>query len=284
MSGGRPILNVLRVARLPIFTQLNLEEALLRATADNWLIINDGAFTPAIVLGISGRPAELVRCPEALQSGIQVIRRFTGGGTVVVDHDTVFSTLIMQAEDVPHVQPYPQPIMAWTEQLYRPAFTMTKCPDFSVRENDYVIGGTHKVGGNAQAITGKRWLHHTSFLWDYDQEAMALLRPPPRAPRYREGREHGEFVTRLCDVLAPEGSDNDGAGPAATRRHLVSAIVQAASALGFTLQERTLAEAAPALQRKPHLGTRLVDLREFLSDQELATLGALQQQGSQPGP
>ena len=38
-----------------------------------------------------------MHCDEAVQYGIQVIRRFTGGGTVVVDHDTVFSSLIMQA-------------------------------------------------------------------------------------------------------------------------------------------------------------------------------------------
>ncbi len=51
---GRPVLNLLRLARMPIYTQLHLEEALLRATKDNWLIVNDGAFNPAIVIGISG--------------------------------------------------------------------------------------------------------------------------------------------------------------------------------------------------------------------------------------
>ncbi len=50
---------------------------------------------------------------------------------------------------------------------------------------DYVFE-QRKFGGNAQAITGKRWLHHTSFLWDYDPAAMALLKHPPRSPKYRE--------------------------------------------------------------------------------------------------
>lgn len=48
------VLNLLRVSRLPIHTQLVLEEALLRNTSGNWMLINDGAFKPAIVLGISG--------------------------------------------------------------------------------------------------------------------------------------------------------------------------------------------------------------------------------------
>ena len=52
---------------------------------------------------------------------------------------------------------------------------------------DYVFD-QRKFGGNAQSITGKRWLHHTSFLWDYRPEAMALLKHPPRSPKYREVR------------------------------------------------------------------------------------------------
>jgi hypothetical protein len=50
----QPILKLLRLSRFPIYHQLVLEEALLRATTDNWCLINDGAFAPAIVMGISG--------------------------------------------------------------------------------------------------------------------------------------------------------------------------------------------------------------------------------------
>jgi hypothetical protein len=102
---------------------LGSQEALLRADAGNWCIVNDGAPDPSVVLGISGRasfaslskkpkkPIETclngVRCvgreyapscagkPHALvdvaaahRDGIQVIKRFSGGGTVIVDADT----------------------------------------------------------------------------------------------------------------------------------------------------------------------------------------------------
>jgi hypothetical protein len=49
---------------------------------------------------------------------------------------------------------------------------------------DYTFGH-RKFGGNAQAITKKRWLHHTSLLWDFKPENMALLKHPKRAPEYR---------------------------------------------------------------------------------------------------
>jgi lipoate-protein ligase A len=39
---------------------------------------------------------ELLDGPLVQQRGVPVIRRFTGGGTVVVDRSTVFATLIMQ--------------------------------------------------------------------------------------------------------------------------------------------------------------------------------------------
>lgn len=43
-----------------------------------------------------------------------------------------------------------------------------------MRENDYLFG-SHKIGGNAQSIIKDRWVHHTSFLWDYKPERMRYL-------------------------------------------------------------------------------------------------------------
>ncbi|PNH04768.1 hypothetical protein TSOC_009061 [Tetrabaena socialis] len=147
--------------------------------------------------------------------------------------------------------------MAWTERLYRPAFQAAGCGDFALRENDYVVGGGRKCGGNAQAITGRRWLHHTSFLWDFVPDRMTLLRQPPKAPQYREGRSHSDFVVRLCDVLPRDRG----------RQLLLEALAGAAGDLGFDVQERSLAEAAVALQRQPLLGTKLLDLRAHLQPQ-----------------
>jgi hypothetical protein len=50
----RPIVKLLRLARFPILQQLQLEEALLRATKCNWFLINDGTPRHSIVMGISG--------------------------------------------------------------------------------------------------------------------------------------------------------------------------------------------------------------------------------------
>ncbi|CAI9115347.1 OLC1v1016234C2 [Oldenlandia corymbosa var. corymbosa] len=195
---GLPSMNLLRVKGMPILEQLHLEERLLRTTLDNWCILNDGTNDRNIVMGVSGKPAELLNINSVLQDKVAVIRRFTGGGTVIVDHNTVFATFICNKDALPDVQPYPRPIMSWSSLIYKDVFQ--EVGDFSLRENDYVFGN-HKFGGNAQSITKTRWIHHTSFLWDFDVNSMAYLKLPSRAPEYRKERDHLEFLCRMKDYI-----------------------------------------------------------------------------------
>lgn len=78
-------------------------------------------------------PRELLEIDPVLRDRIPVIRRFTGGGTVVVDGGTVFVTLICNKDAVADVQPYPRPIMAWSGHLYSRVFQGVG--DFNLREN-----------------------------------------------------------------------------------------------------------------------------------------------------
>ncbi|XP_027121521.1 uncharacterized protein [Coffea arabica] len=195
---GLPLMNLVLLRGMPILQQLHLEERLLRTSSDNWCIINDGTNDRNIVIGVSGKPAELLKISSVLQDKVAVIRRFTGGGTVIVDHGTVFVTFICNKDALPDVQPYPRPIMCWSSLLYQEVFQ--DVGHFSLRENDYVFGN-RKFGGNAQSITKARWIHHTSFLWDYDVNNMAYLKLPTRAPEYRKARGHLDFLCRMKDYL-----------------------------------------------------------------------------------
>ncbi|XVF09050.1 hypothetical protein REPUB_Repub07fG0057700 [Reevesia pubescens] len=193
-----PMMNLMRFKGLPILQQLHIEERLLRTSSENWCIINDGTTDPTIVMGISGKPAELLEIESVLRDQVPVIRRFTGGGTVVVDHGTIFVTFICNKEAVPDLQPYPRSIMSWSSLLYRKVFQGIS--DFHLRENDYVFGN-RKFGGNAQSITKNRWIHHTSFLWDFNVRNMTYLKLPKRAPAYRSARGHLDFICHLKDYM-----------------------------------------------------------------------------------
>jgi len=111
-----------------IFQQLRWEEILLRHTKHNWLVWNTGPIDPAIIVGYGGKAHELVHTDLAERDGIPLIRRYTGGGTVIVDSNSVFSSLIMNAEDASLV-PYPRNIMQWSEDIYAPVFGELLHPD-----------------------------------------------------------------------------------------------------------------------------------------------------------
>lgn len=186
-----PLLNIMTVQGMPIFQQLKLEEALFRAGSGNWCLINNGT-QPAVVMGMLGKVEEDVEGGK-----LPVIRRFSGGGTVVVDEDTIFFTLILEGQDL-QCPKTPSDLMAWSGQLLAPAFMPRK---LHVEEQDYVLDGL-KIGGNAQSINRRRVVHHTSFLWSWEKERMALLKIPKRQPKYRQNRPHEMFCNRLSRYFA----------------------------------------------------------------------------------
>ena len=159
---GRPRALWLRLRNVPILRMLQLEEALFRNDRRSWFITNEwDSVQPAaeaLVLGISGKPEQMLHVEAAQRSGVPVIKRFTGGGTVVVDSDTLFASFIVAEGALPDVRPYPEPMLAWSGELYADALQRCGVDGFAVRANDYCLSDL-KFGGNAQSISGKRWLH-----------------------------------------------------------------------------------------------------------------------------
>lgn len=185
------MIHLIELQNVPIFEQLQLEEALLRTATENFCIINQGS-PKAIIMGISGISENLLHVPLVQRDKIPVIRRFSGGGTVIVDEGTLFITFIFSKQAL-DISPFPESIMRWSSDLYKDAW---KVAGFDLLENDFVIHDK-KCGGNAQYIQKNRWLHHTSFLWDYKEENMAYLQLPSKRPKYRLDRSHQDFLCRL---------------------------------------------------------------------------------------
>ena len=291
--------NVVRLVRtrgLCVLRQLRLEEALFRANAENWVIVNDGAPRTAIVLGISGKPHRLIDVAAAHRDDILTIKRFSGGGTVVVDAGTQFVSLVMNGDAIPDTPLFPRPLMRWTRDLYAgvpgklSSGVFRDIPNWRLHENDYVVAtetstapirdddeegsapppprGVRrtrdakmtkttflKVGGNAQSISKTRFVHHTSFLWDFDAATMAkYLVVPEKQPAYRENRPHGAFLTPLSEWM----DDRD-----ALRDRLPGAL----RALGLAVREASLAdaEAAAGEGETAHRSTAVVDLEKALT-------------------
>lgn len=176
---------------VPIFQQLQLEESLLRLGKEDYCILNSGS-PAAIVMGISAKPEEVICRPTYLKNPLPIIRRYSGGGTVVVDPSTLFISWIFN-NSKNNVSPYPKEVMKWS---YAKIQTLFPSLPIQLRENDYVIADK-KCGGNAQYFIKDRFVHHTSFLWDYNPLLMNYLLFPPKSPEYRSLRSHAEFLTTL---------------------------------------------------------------------------------------
>ena len=189
-------LNLLLLHQCSILEQLRLEEALLRADQRNWCLIHQKPLD-AIVMGISAQPEQVIDYNKFKEKPVPVIRRFSGGGTVFIDEGSLMVTFICNEKDL-GIPCFPQPVLQWSETFYQPLFADFA---FSLRENDYAIGH-RKCGGNAQYMTKNRWVHHTSFLWDYCPDKMDYLKMPPKMPQYRQNRTHSGFLCKLKEYFS----------------------------------------------------------------------------------
>ena len=243
-GGGRAVVRLLQLQGHCIYRQLVLEEALLRNSKESWCVINDGVEKPHVVMGVSGVAEELLDIPRVKREWVPVLRRFSGGGTVVLDEGSIMSSLIFAEGHVRGLPLYPRPIMNWTAGLYAAALkqTQSKIPatdrptgqvsgEFVLNEQDYAYSD-RKFGGNAQSIVKGRWLHHTSFLWTYDPQRMALLTTPRKQPAYRSNRGHSDFLVTLEEVLGKDA-----------RPAFVDAVAESLVRQGFHVVPATLSDA-----------------------------------------
>lgn len=189
--------NLLQFRNKPIFEQLQLEEALLRTCNQNYCIINHGS-PLAVVMGLSAKASDWVHLDKIKEDQVTLIQRFSGGGTVVVDQNTIFVTFIAQKSILKNAAT-PESVLKWSAAIYKNALGI---PDFSLVENDYTIAGK-KCAGNAQYFTKDRFLHHSTFLYDYSAKNMEYLPIPARQPQYRKNRDHTSFLTTLKPYVSP---------------------------------------------------------------------------------
>mmetsp|Transcript_19964 Transcript_19964/g.25916 ORF Transcript_19964/g.25916 Transcript_19964/m.25916 type:complete len:253 (-) Transcript_19964:969-1727(-) len=203
----RGLVNIVKANGIKIHDRIKLEEAVFRTKLPgSWCILGKcEEEDPTVVMGISGKAEAHLNTDLIKKDKIPVLRRFTGGGTVIVNKSTLYVSFIVDSESLlPKVKVHPREIMRWSEEFYHPVFDKLCGMDsgFHLEDTDYVFG-SRKFGGNAQGISGKRWIHHTSFLWDYNMNEMDYLSNPEKQPEYRKRRSHSEFLCCLKDKVKP---------------------------------------------------------------------------------
>jgi len=129
--------------------------------------------------------------------GVPILRRASGGGTVVQGPGCLNYTLVLPIDSRPELESITTTNRYIMEKT-RKALDPLVFGDVRVEgHTDLAING-RKFSGNAQRRKRRCLLFHGSFLLNFDLELInRTLRMPQQQPDYRESRPHAEFITNL---------------------------------------------------------------------------------------
>jgi lipoate-protein ligase A len=152
--------------------------------------------TYAVVLGAGGKLAEEVHEARCRADGVPILRRASGGGTVLLGPGCLLFSLVLSfARDA-----------ALREICTSYLFILERMADaFDVVLPGAAMAGTSdlaadglKFSGNSQQRKRTHLLHHGTLLYNFELDRLGrYLQEPARQPDYRGQREHNAFVRNL---------------------------------------------------------------------------------------
>ena len=148
----------------------------------------------AVVLGAGAVLAADVNEPACVADGVPVLRRSSGGGTVLLGTGCLLYTLVLAYDRAAELT---QIGSSYRYILDRVCAALALPQLEPAGTSDLALAG-RKVSGNAQQRKRRHLLHHGTLLYAFDTQRLGrYLRTPGRQPEYRQGRGHAEFVTNL---------------------------------------------------------------------------------------
>ena len=219
---------------LPLVQQIALDQLLLAGVSCGQvpeLVRFYSCVDEGIVLGIAQNPATTVHADRARQERLSVLKRFSGGGTVLIGHGCLLFTIVLETGK--RVPPYA--VRRAYEYVFEPliaAFSEHGIPVAFHPPCDLAVHG-RKIAGTAQAQKRGAVLVHGCLLIDEDLARIErCLRHPPAEPAYRRGRPHGEFLCNLSELgldrAATERILSTAWASSEPPRHLDKELLQAA--------------------------------------------------------
>lgn len=178
---------------------LALDEALLLAaeSGDGGEVLRFWEWpAPVVVLGSGGCLADDVDEAACRADKVPILRRSSGGGTVLLGRGCLLYTLILDYERAPELREI-RPSYRFILGRIAAALAVEAVRIEQAGISDLVVA-SRKFSGTAQQRKRSFLLHHGTFLYDMDLSVISrYLREPPRQPDYRAGRPHRAFVGNL---------------------------------------------------------------------------------------
>ena len=148
------------------------------------------------MLGAAGSVAADVDEAACEADGVPVLRRSSGGGTVVIGPGCLLFSLVLDyrlAQGLSEIVPSARYVLGRVLKALTPVAGGAVVEGIS----DLAVGG-RKFSGNAQQRKRSFFLHHGTLLYGFDLGRISrYLKPPERQPGYRRDRPHDDFLMNL---------------------------------------------------------------------------------------
>jgi lipoate-protein ligase A len=150
-----------------------------------------------VVVGYANRIASEVNVPACVAEGVPVLRRCSGGGTVLQAPGGLNYALVLRAAEGSLLAGI-NGANHWIMERHRAAFEGLLGRPVRVQgHTDLTLDG-RKFSGNSQRRRRKFLLFHGTLLLACDLSRIErLLAMPSKEPEYRAGRRHLDFITNL---------------------------------------------------------------------------------------
>ena len=172
-----------------------LEEAEASATPIETLRFWEPRQTAAVVGRSSQVDAEL-RVELCRQMGIPILRRISGGATVLTGPGCLMYSLVLSYERRPKLR-----LVSHAHRFVLGTMVAAMAPlvyGVQCRGTSDLAIGELKFSGNSVRCRRRHLLYHGTLLYDFPLPMIEMcLAMPPRVPDYRGNRTHATFVTNL---------------------------------------------------------------------------------------
>jgi lipoate-protein ligase A len=150
-----------------------------------------------VVLGYGNSAATEVHLPFCNAHAIPVLRRCTGGGTVLQGPGVLNYSLILLADGARPIESIPATNQFILNRHRSYLSSLLNTPVEVRGQTDLAIGNL-KFSGNAQRRRKRAVIFHGSFLLGLDFAMLEKTLPmPTKEPEYRHGRRHSDFLMNL---------------------------------------------------------------------------------------
>lgn len=150
-----------------------------------------------VVLGRIGKEDIDVNALNTAQDNIPILRRSSGGGTVLQGKGCLNYTFVLSKQNYPVLNDLRRSY-EWISSKVIDALAYQHIPAVFRPISDIATPSNMKISGNAQHRGRNYILHHGTILYDFDLRLVSkYLKMPIDMPEYRNNRHHGDFVTNI---------------------------------------------------------------------------------------